>query len=296
MEPCVEGSGGRSSAAAGSSAAPLPPGLGWMLPMRGVTHRIQQNLSSLRARIDAARLRGPHPAPACDLLVVSKSIPTWMFGSLAAAGVEAVGENRVQQASSRRPEGPAAWTWHGIGHLQGNKAKLALETFDVFHALDSLRLARRLDGLLADQGRRWPVYLQVNTAEDPAKGGFAPELVPEVLTELADLPHLDLLGFMTMGRLGAAKGDQRSTFRTLRAVRDETVRPGSRFASATGLSMGMTDDFEIAVEEGATVVRVGRAVFEGIPMIEAEARRLDVLETDDDRLSTETQREHREPR
>lgn len=296
MGPCVEGPGGRSSPAAASAPAALAPGLGWMLPMRGVTNRIQENLAGLRARIEAARLRGPHAAARCDLLVVSKSVPTWMFGPLAAAGVEAVGENRIQSAAARRPEAPPSWTWHGIGHLQRNKAKLAVETFDVFHALDSLRLGEHLERILAKEGRRWPVYLQVNTADDPAKGGVAPEKVPEALAGLAALPHLEMVGFMTMGRLGAAKGDQRSTFRTLRAVRDEAARPGSRHASAVGLSMGMTDDFEIAVEEGATVVRVGRAVFEGIPMIEAEAHRLDVLETDDDRLSRETQREHREPR
>ncbi len=264
--------------------------------MRGVTHRIQENLASLRARIEAARATGPHGAVRCELLVVSKSVPTWMFGPLAAAGIEAVGEDRVQSAAERRPTGPAGWAWHGIGHLQRNKAQLATRTFDVFHALDSLRLAEHLEGLLAKESRRWPVYVQVNTAEDPAKGGFTPESVPEALARLEALPHLDVVGFMTMGRLGAAKGDQRSTFRTLRAVRDEAVRPGRGHPSAVGLSMGMTDDFEIAVEEGATVVRVGRAVFEGIPMIEAEAQRLDVLEPDGDRLSTETQREHREPR
>jgi pyridoxal phosphate enzyme (YggS family) len=267
-----------------------------MFPMRGATHRIQENLASLRARMDAARLRSPHAAPHCDLLVVSKSVPTWMFGPLAAAGVGAVGENRVQPAAARKAEGPPEWTWHGIGHLQRNKAKLAVETFDVFHALDSLRLAEHLEGVLGSIGRRWPVYLQVNTAGDPAKGGFPPDGVPEALAALQALPHLELVGFMTMGRLGAAKRDQRATFRTLRAVRDEAVRPDGGFASAVGLSMGMTDDFEIAVEEGATVVRVGRAVFEGIPTTEAEARGLGGIETDGNSSSTETHREHREPR
>ena len=289
MEPCVARSIGRSSEAAASDhdqdSVVLAHGLGWSPSMRGVTDGIDQNLAGLRARIEEARLRGPHSAPQCELLVVSKSIPTWMFGPLAAAGVDAVGENRVQSASERRPEAPPSWTWHGIGHLQRNKARQAVRTFDVFHALDSLRLAEHLERILAEEDRNWPVYVQVNTAGDPAKGGFAPEAVPEALARLADLPHLDLRGFMTMGRLGAAKGDQRATFRTLRAVRDEAVRLGH--PSAVGLSMGMTDDFEIAVEEGATVVRIGRAVFAGIPMTEAEALRLDVENTQD---------QHREPR
>ena len=158
----------------------------------------------------------------------------------------------------------AGLTWHGIGHLQRNKAAMATDLFDVFHALDSKRLMTRLEGVLSGADRRWPVYIQVNAAEDPAKGGFAPEETLAFVKDVSQQPHLSCRGFMTMGRLDADEADTRAAFRTLREVRDEAVRLGIGAEAPEGLSMGMTDDFEWAVEEGATVVRVGTAVFQGV--------------------------------
>ena len=226
--------------------------------------RLEANLAGIHERIEAARARGPHAAAAVDLIVVTKSQPAGIFGPLAAAGVRQIGENRVQSAAARRPEAPPELTWHGIGHLQRNKAGAAVDTFDVFHALDSLRLAKRLDAVLAERGRTWPVYVQVNAAEDPAKGGWRADEAQQALKDLAALPHLTPIGFMTMGALVAQESDLRRTFRTLRDVRDEAVRRGVGTTAPTGLSMGMSSDFEIAVEEGATCVRVGRAVFAGV--------------------------------
>ncbi len=221
-------------------------------------------MAAIRARIEAARIRGPEAAEAVELVVVTKSVEPSIFGPLAAAGIRTVGENRVQSAAARKPLGPNDWTWHGIGHLQRNKARTAIEIFDVFEALDSLRLAGHLDSLLADAGRPWPVYLQVNAAEDPAKGGFAPGETLEALRTVLGHAHLEPRGFMTMAKIGAEEGDLRATFRTLREIRDESLRLGLLEPGAGGLSMGMSDDFEIAVEEGATLVRVGRAVFSGV--------------------------------
>lgn len=226
--------------------------------------RIRSNVEALRARIDAASARGAHAADDVTLMVVTKSQPPPIFGPLAAAGVVDIGENRVQSAAARRPEAPAGLVWHGIGPLQRNKARTALATFDVFHALDGMRLADRLESLLAPDGRIWPVYLQVNAAGDEAKSGLAPAEALDAVAALAERPHLALQGFMTMGRLGASEEDLRATFCTLREIRDEAVRRGRGPAAPHGLSMGMSDDFEIAVEEGATVVRVGRAVFRGV--------------------------------
>ncbi len=225
------------------------------------TAQLRANLEALQARGAAARARGAHAAASTEWIVVTKSQDPSIFAPLAAAGVSAVGENRVQRAAARKAEAPSGLTWHGIGHLQGNKARLAIETFDVFHALDSLSLARRLEGLLAAQGRRWPVYLQVNAAEDPAKGGWRTEEVPAALEALAACPHLTPIGFMTMAGIAAQESALRQTFRTLREVRDEAVRRGVGNAAPVGLSMGMSQDFEIAMEEGATAVRVGRSVF-----------------------------------
>ncbi len=241
--------------------------------MHHVVARLQANLEGLRKRIETARHASPHGAQAVELLPVTKSAPTWLFGPLHEAGVRAVGENRIQSAAARRPESPPDWTWHGIGHLQRNKARRAIEVFDVFHALDTLRLARHLGGLLAPLDRIWPVYLQVNAAGDAAKGGVAPEEALAFLKEVSAIPPLRILGFMTMAHLGGSEEDVRATFRTLRHVRDEALRCGVGREPPCALSMGMTDDFDLAVEEGATIVRVGRAIFDGVPLDEASVLR-----------------------
>lgn len=230
--------------------------------------RLGANLAEVHRRVEDARHRGPHAADAVELVVVTKSQPAGIFGPLAAAGVRQIGENRIQSAAARRPGSPAELTWHGIGHLQRNKASLAVDTFDVFHALDSLRLANRLEAVLAERERTWPVYVQINAAEDPAKGGWHPDEALQALEAVAALPHLTPIGFMTMGALVSQESDLRRTFRTLRDVRDESVRRGIGSTPPRGLSMGMSSDYEIAVEEGATCIRVGRALFAGVSISE----------------------------
>ena len=222
---------------------------------------LKANLGRLARRIDAARARSAVAAPEVRVVVVTKEAPAEAFALLAAAGVVDVGENRVQAAVARRPGAPDGLVWHGIGHLQRNKAARAVEAFDVFHALDSLDLARRLDEVLAGRDLPWPVHLQVNAAGDPRKGGVGPEEALGLLAEIANLPRLDVVGWMTMAALDA---DPRPAFRALRELRDEAVRRGLGRRPPDALSMGMSDDVEVAVEEGATVVRVGRAVWDGV--------------------------------
>jgi hypothetical protein len=151
--------------------------------------------------------------------------------------------------------------WHLVGPLQSNKARRALEVFDSIESVDSVELARRLDRLAAEvrPGARYPVLLQVNVDDDPAKAGFQPADLELVVGLTGELPALDVRGLMTIGRLVAHPEDARPTFRALR----ETSERLRAMAPGIGphLSMGMTDDFEIAVEEGATIVRVGRALF-----------------------------------
>ncbi|MHC5010982.1 MAG: YggS family pyridoxal phosphate-dependent enzyme [Planctomycetota bacterium] len=225
---------------------------------------LRRNLDDVRGRIEAARARSPHGAERVALVVVTKAAPVDLFPVLARSDLTDVGENRVQEAAKRRPLGSARWRWHGIGHLQRNKAAAAVRTFDVFHALDSLRLARRLETILAADGRRWPVYMEVNTAGDPAKHGFAPEEALDAAKAVADLHHLDLRGFMMMAALDAGEARTRQGFRALRQIRDDAVAGGIGDAPPSGLSMGMSADYEWAVEEGATVVRVGTAIFRGV--------------------------------
>jgi hypothetical protein len=218
-------------------------------------------------------------AAACDragrdpgsvrLIAVSKTVPAERVRAAVAAGQDAFGENRVQEAEAKVPA-VGAGEWHLIGPLQANKARRALEVVDVIESVDSAELAHRLDrivrelrGLPADgpvpNDRRFPVLLQVNVDGDPGKNGFQPDGLAAALPELAGLGALRLEGLMTIGRLAVDPEAARPTFRTLREL-------GGRLRDAVPalgphLSMGMSDDYPVAVEEGATIVRVGRALF-----------------------------------
>jgi pyridoxal phosphate enzyme (YggS family) len=223
---------------------------------------LEANLASLRLRIEAARSGSPRASGAVDLLVVTKGAPADAFPLLAAAGVGDVAESRVAAAEVRRRAAPGpGLRWHGIGHVQRNKAARATAVFDVFHALDSPALADRVETALEESGRTWPVHLQVNAAGDPRKGGVRVDDALGFLASASAHPHLDVVGWMTMAALDE---DPRPAFCALREARDEAVRRGLGRRPPEALSMGMSDDFEVAVEEGATVVRLGRVVWEGV--------------------------------
>jgi len=192
-------------------------------------------------------------------VAVSKTIPAERLRSAVAAGLTTLGENRVQELAGKAAVLPRV-TWHLVGHLQANKARAALEVASVIQSVDSLELAQRLDRLLeGEPSPPRPVYLQVNVDDDPAKAGFAPQALGAVLPRIAALPRLQLAGLMTVGRLATTPEAARPTFLALRRL-SERLRTGEA-RLGPGLSMGMTDDFEVAVEEGATIVRVGRAIF-----------------------------------
>ncbi len=198
------------------------------------------------------------------MVAVSKEVEASRVRDAVTAGVRTFGENRVQEGMTKRPEVEGegeALTWHLIGPLQSNKARKAVEAFDVIQTVDSVELARRIDAMTAAAGiaLAYPILLQVNVDADPAKSGLHPPAVEPALAEIAALPHLAVEGLMTVGRLVDSAEAARPTFRALRELSD-------RLRATTGvlgpaLSMGMTDDFEVAIEEGATIVRVGRAIF-----------------------------------
>ncbi len=211
-------------------------------------------------RIAAASARSGRSSDAVTLVAVSKTVPPERLRAAVAAGHDVLGENRVQEAAEKIPLVPGA-RWHLVGPLQANKARRALELFDVLEAVDSLDLARRLDRLAGEvrPGRPAAVLLQVNIDADPAKAGFTRTTAVDALPELLGLRNLEIRGLMTIGRLVDAAEEARPTFAALRTF-GEDLR--SRWpALGPELSMGMSDDFEIAVEEGATMVRVGRALF-----------------------------------
>jgi hypothetical protein len=194
-----------------------------------------------------------------SIVAVSKSVPVDRLADALAAGIDEFGENRVQEAEQKVARLPGAH-WHLVGHLQSNKAARAVALFETIHSLDSPELARRLDRLAVATGRApLPVYVQVNIDRDPAKQGMLPEQLPESLEEIAALEGLDLRGLMTVGRQVATAAEARTTFAALRRLSERLCAAQPELG--LGLSMGMSDDFEVAVEEGATVLRIGRALF-----------------------------------
>ena len=221
-------------------------------------------LSAARARVldrigEACARVGRDPA-GVTLVAVSKTVPAAVLRSAVSAGLDLLGENRVQEGLAKVPEVPGA-RWHLIGPLQANKARKAIEAFESIQTVDSIALAERLNRVAAEvrPGARYPILLQVNVDDDPAKAGFRPVALEATLDQLGALDHLAIGGLMTIGRLVADAPAARPTFRRLRRLSEVWRATGAPIGPA--LSMGMTDDFEVAVEEGATIVRVGRALF-----------------------------------
>ena len=222
-------------------------------------------------RIAAACVRVGRSPDEVTLVAVSKTVPAERLRDAVAAGLTTLGENRVQDGEAKVADVPGA-TWHLVGPLQSNKVRRALEVFDLIESVDSIGLAERIDRLArevrgAGPAARFPVLLQVNIDDDPSKAGFAPATLPEALTRLAALDALDVRGLMTVGRLVTDPEAARSTFAGLRE-RSEQIRSAAPGLGG-GLSMGMSADYEVAVEEGATIVRVGRALFGERPHVHA---------------------------
>jgi pyridoxal phosphate enzyme (YggS family) len=222
--------------------------------------RYRSARAGVLARIRAASIRAGRDADEVTLLAVSKTVPADALRDAVAAGLDRLGENRVQEGLAKAPDVPGAH-WQLVGPLQSNKARRALEVFESIQTVDSLDLARRLDRLVPETraAGRYPVLVQVNVDLDATKAGFAPDAIPTAMGELLALPHLAVRGLMTVGRLTDDPAVARRTFSALRQLSERTR---SRWPElGPELSMGMSDDFEIAVEEGATIVRVGRALF-----------------------------------
>ena len=206
----------------------------------------------------ACRRAGRAPGEV-TLVAVSKTVPASRLEAAVVAGLTLFGENRVQEAEAKAPLLVGA-RWHLIGPLQANKVRRAVELFEVIESVDSVALARRLDRLASELGRApLGVYLQVNVDRDEAKAGFLPEALEADLPALAALSNLSLLGLMTVGRLTDTAERARPTFVRLRELSGRLR--GSVAGLGAGLSMGMTGDHAVAVEEGATLIRVGRAIF-----------------------------------
>ncbi len=219
------------------------------------------HLEAVRARIEAAAARAGRDASEVSIVAVTKTHPIAAVREAADAGIADVGENRVQEAMAKQelwPDAPVRW--HLIGHLQRNKAKQAVGRFALIHSVDSIRLAEAIDQAAAAAGVVQDVLVQVNVAREAQKDGIAPEEAEALVRHIGTLPHMALKGLMTMAPLSDDQGVIRTTFRGLRELRDR-VFPTHDARRTTHLSMGMSSDFEIAVEEGATLVRLGTILF-----------------------------------
>ena len=231
--------------------------------------------AAIIARIAAAAERARRDPAGVEVVAVTKTVPPERIREAIAAGFLTLGENRIQERQAKVGEVDAVSTypagkqprWHLVGPLQSNKARRAIELFDVIETVDSLGLAQRLDRIAGElrPGSRTPVLLQVNVDADPSKAGFQPIDLERELAEVLELPGLAVDGLMTVGRLVDAPEQARPTFVALRSLSERLRERDARLGPQ--LSMGMTDDFEVAVEEGATLVRIGRAIFGARPTL-----------------------------
>jgi len=216
------------------------------------------NIANVRARIRAAAERGGRRADDVLLVAVTKTVDAARVRDAAALGLRTFGENRVQEAREKIPA-VSGVSWHLIGSLQRNKAKEAVRLFDVLESVDSEALAEELSRRAVEQERAVDVLIQVNVAREPQKHGASPEEAAAVVRRTAALPGLRLRGLMTIAPAVSDPDEVRPVFRALRELRENLQRVLG--AALPELSMGMSEDFEVAIEEGATMVRIGRAIF-----------------------------------
>jgi hypothetical protein len=219
---------------------------------------IQERLAAVRRRIETAAARSGRPSSTVTLVAVSKTMPAAAIREAVSAGVKILGENRVQEAREKIEALPGAAEWHLIGHLQTNKAKLAVGLFDCIHSLDSVRLAQELGRHAEEAGRRLRCLVEVNVGEEAQKSGVDAAEVRPLLEAARRLPQLSVQGLMTIPPFLPDPESVRPFFRRLRDLRDRLESEGWTLPD---LSMGMSHDFEVAIEEGATLVRIGTAIF-----------------------------------
>lgn len=224
---------------------------------------LRARLARVRARIAAAARRSGRAPEIVRLIAVSKTHPAEIVRIAIDAGATDFGENRVQEAEGKIEEvGREAARWHLIGHLQSNKARRAVQLFDVIHSIDSVALIRRLDQACGELDReQLPILIQVDLGHEATKSGVDEGLLPSVVDAAMSSARLNLIGFMTLPPFFDDAEAARPYFAKLRELRDQYQSRGV-FGGAHGeLSMGMTNDFEVAIEEGATLVRIGTAIF-----------------------------------
>src|SRR5712675_1257641 len=220
---------------------------------------ILDNLERVREQIAQAAAKGGRDVKDVELVAITKTHPAEKVREAVEAGQTLLGESRVQEARAKIPELSSNIRWHFVGHLQKNKVRLALPLFEMIHSVDSLTLAQDINRIAEEEGLYPRVLLEVNVAGEGSKFGFTPDKLCKQMEELLALPRLSILGLMTIPPVAEQAEASRKYFVELRELRD---RLQSEFrVDLAQLSMGMTQDFPVAIEEGATLVRVGTAIF-----------------------------------
>ena len=220
---------------------------------------LAENLELIKARIAAACERAGRDPAAVTLMAVTKTHPPETVQAAADLGLTFFGENKVQEAKAKIPQCSGKLRWHFIGHLQSNKARDAVELFEMIQSVDSLALAQEINKRCEQAGKRMPILLEVNLAGEASKFGYAPERLLAELNELNALPRLEIHGLMTVPPFKPSAEQVRPFFREARELKQCCEKILG--APLPQLSMGMSGDFEVAIEEGATIVRIGTALF-----------------------------------
>jgi PLP dependent protein len=222
---------------------------------------VAKNIAWIREEVAEAALRAGRDPSAVRLMAVTKTVDDDRIREAVAAGIRLIGENYVQEAQRKIPLLGEGLEWHMIGHLQTNKSKYAVHLFHMIQSVDRFDLARELDKRCGASGLVMPVLIEVNTGDEETKSGVPTEETLSLVESVATLPHLSVRGLMTMPPWFPEPEAARPFFRALRELRDRIVDRNIPGVAMTELSMGMSDDFVVAVEEGATIVRIGRAIF-----------------------------------
>lgn len=222
---------------------------------------IEENIKRVRARIEEAATRAGRDSSSITLVAAAKGVEPEPIKKALAQGIKVIGENRVQEALRKRSAIGDLAEWHLIGHLQTNKVKKALEIFSMIQSLDSLRLAEEISKRAEVVGREIEVLVEVNTSGEPTKYGVSPEEAVDFLKEVSGLKGIRVRGLFTVGVFSPDPENTKPCFRTLRELKEAVEGLGLEGVSMEYLSMGMTNDFETAIEEGSNMVRIGTGIF-----------------------------------
>ena len=222
---------------------------------------IRENIDTIRHRIDFASVKAGRNPLEITLLAVSKTFPAEAVSEAVEAGLNDIGENYVQELLDKRQALQKEIRWHFIGHLQSNKAKSIVGWIHLIHSVDNIGLAQEINKRALQANRIVDILVEVNTTDEQSKFGVKPEATVGFIKSLADLQNIRIAGLMTIGPFLPDPEGSRPMFRTLRMLKEKSAQLGQPNVEMKHLSMGMTGDFEVAIDEGSTIVRIGTAIF-----------------------------------